>query len=61
VHVDDAARILLEAPPGAANVCAETVTVGQVAALARGEDVAQAPPPRWRYTSDFDYRHRLLP
>ena len=61
VHVDDAARILLDAPPGAANVVADTVTVGQVAALARGEDLARAPVPRWRYTSDFDYEHRLLP
>jgi UDP-glucuronate decarboxylase len=59
VHVDDAARILLEAGPGAGNVVAETVTVGQVAALARGEDLASAPAPRWTYTSDFDYEHRL--
>ena len=32
VHVEDAARILLEAGPGVANVVAETVTVGDVAA-----------------------------
>jgi len=60
VHVEDAARILLEAPPGPHNVCAETVTVGQVAALARGEDPASAPGPRWRYASAFHYEHRLL-
>ena len=61
VHVDDAARILLEAGPGAHNVVSETVTVGQVAALARGEDVAAAAAPRWTYTSDLGYEHRLLP
>jgi nucleoside-diphosphate-sugar epimerase len=59
VHVDDAARILLEAGPGAGNVVSDTVTVGQVAALARGEDLASAPPPAWTYASDFDYEHRL--
>ena len=61
VHVDDAARILLEAPraPGveAANVAAETVTVADVAALTRGEE------PRggaaWTVASPFSYRHRL--
>jgi UDP-glucose 4-epimerase len=36
VHVDDVARILLEAPGGVANVAAETVTVADVAGLARG-------------------------
>src|SRR3954453_23553779 len=60
VHVDDAARILLEASEPVANVVAETVTVGQVAALARGEDPAQAPAPGWRYTSPFRYEHRLV-
>jgi nucleoside-diphosphate-sugar epimerase len=60
VHVEDAARILLEAGPGTENVCAETMTVGQVAALARGEDPAGAPQPRWRYTSPFAYEHRLV-
>jgi UDP-glucose 4-epimerase len=61
VHVDDVARILLGSPgePGVsrANVAAETVTVGDVAALARGE------PPTggamWSVVSTFDYRHRL--
>ena len=61
VHVDDAARILLESPsaPGvsAANVAAETATVADVAALARGEE-----PPggaSWTVRSPFEYRHRL--
>jgi nucleoside-diphosphate-sugar epimerase len=58
VHVDDAARILLDSPQEAVeNVAAETVTVGDVAALARGEH-----PPggaRCRFVSPFDYRHRL--
>jgi nucleoside-diphosphate-sugar epimerase len=61
VHVDDAARILLEAGPGTENVCAETLTVGQVAAIARAEDPGAAPAPRWRYSSELDYEHRLLP
>jgi nucleoside-diphosphate-sugar epimerase len=58
VHVADAARILLDAPREAVeNVAAETVTVGAVAALARGEE-----PPAgagWTFTSPFEYRHRL--
>jgi UDP-glucose 4-epimerase len=57
VHVDDAAQILLEATPGTANVAAETVTVADVAALARGEQ------PRGhstvRFVSQFSYVHRL--
>ena len=61
VHVDDVARILLGSPgePGVsrANVAAETVTVADVAALARSE------PPRggaaWSVVSPFEYRHRL--
>ena len=61
VHVDDVARILLSSPgePGVsrANVAAETVTVADVAALARSE-------PRrggaaWSVVSPFEYRHRL--
>jgi nucleoside-diphosphate-sugar epimerase len=61
VHVEDAARILLGAPsePGisAANVAAETVTVRDVARLARG-----APPedePGWTVSSPFTYRQAL--
>jgi nucleoside-diphosphate-sugar epimerase len=57
-HVEDAARILLEAPlRGPANVAAETVTVADVAALARGG--AQAGEPAWSVESPFSYRHRL--
>jgi nucleoside-diphosphate-sugar epimerase len=59
VHVEDAARILLDADERAANVAAETVTVGQVAALARGEDPAPAPRPRCRFVSPFRYDHDL--
>jgi nucleoside-diphosphate-sugar epimerase len=61
VHVDDVARILLDSPsePGIsrANVAAETVTVGDVAALARGEK----PPGGATHTfeSPFAYRHLL--
>ena len=58
VHVEDAARILLDALPGSIeNVAAETVTVGDVAALACGE----RPPSgaRCRFLSPFEYRRRL--
>ena len=61
VHVEDAGRILLAAPaePGisAANVAAETVTVRDVARLARGD-----PPddePAFEVASPFTYRHAL--
>jgi nucleoside-diphosphate-sugar epimerase len=57
VHVADAARILLEAGAGVANVVAETVTVGDVAALVRGE--AATGTPTCTYASPFDYRHRV--
>jgi UDP-glucose 4-epimerase len=61
VHVEDAARILLEAPwePGvaAANVAADTVTVADVAALARGEPAAGRAGAT--FASPFSYRHRL--
>ncbi len=61
VHVEDVARIMLASPAGPgvgrANVAAETVTVADVAALARGE------PPEggttWRVASPFEYRHRV--
>jgi nucleoside-diphosphate-sugar epimerase len=61
VHVEDAARALLHSPhrPGisVANVAAESITVGGVAALARGE----APPerPACNFQTPFRYRHRL--
>ena len=54
VHVDDAARILLEAPAGPANVAAETITVADVARLARGEPRRtgrRSPSPRRSRTS----------
>jgi nucleoside-diphosphate-sugar epimerase len=57
VHVEDAARILLEAGPGVANVVAETLTVGDVAALVRGE--AATGTPTCTYASPFEYRHRV--
>jgi len=57
VHVDDAAKILLDAPTGPANVAAETVTVADVAALARGKE----PPGGATHTfaSPFTYEHSL--
>jgi UDP-glucose 4-epimerase len=57
VHVADAARILLEAKPGAENVAAETVTVADVAALARGEEPAGGA--AYTIASPFQYEHRL--
>jgi nucleoside-diphosphate-sugar epimerase len=61
VHVDDVARIMLGAPaePGvnAANVAAESLTVGDVAALARGEQPTGTP--SCTYETPFSYRHRL--
>jgi UDP-glucose 4-epimerase len=57
VHVDDAARILLAATPGIENVVAETVTVADVAALARGD--APAGEPVFTVASRFSYEHRL--
>ena len=61
VHVADAAQAMLESPrePGvsAANVAAETVTVGDVAALARGEQPNGEP--SCGFESPFDYRHAL--
>ncbi len=61
VHVADAARILLDAPaaPGisAENVAGDTLTVAEVAALARGE--APPDPPAWTFASPFAYRHRV--
>ena len=61
VHVEDLARILLAVPsePGisAANVAAETVTVRDVARLARGERPEDTP--EWTVASPFSYRHKL--
>ena len=61
VHVEDVARILLEAPSksgiSAANVAAETVTVRDVARLARGEPAEDVP--AWTVASPFSYRHTV--
>jgi len=61
VHVADAARILLDAPrlPGieVANVAAETISVADVAALARGEE--RVTPAAWELATPFTYRHRV--
>jgi nucleoside-diphosphate-sugar epimerase len=61
VHVADVARILLESPGGGgvtfANVAAETVTVGDIAALARGEEPTGRP--AFTFSSPFRYDHRL--
>ncbi len=57
VHVDDVAKIMLDAPPGAANVAAETVTVADVAALARGEEPSGGA--THTFASPFEYEHAL--
>ena len=57
VHVDDAARILLAAEPGATNVAAETITVADVARLARGE--SRRDEPAFSVASPYSYRHRV--
>ena len=55
VHVGDVARILLEADDEAANVAAETITVGDVAALAQGREPAGGA--TWTVASPFRYEH----
>ncbi|HEX8083636.1 MAG TPA: NAD(P)-dependent oxidoreductase [Solirubrobacteraceae bacterium] len=57
VHVDDVARILLEGPEGAHNVAAETITVGDVAALAEGREPEGGA--AWTVESPFEYRHSV--
>ena len=57
VHVDDVAKIMLAAPAGAANVAAETVTVADVAARARGEEPSGGA--THTFASPFDYEHSL--
>jgi nucleoside-diphosphate-sugar epimerase len=57
VHVEDVARALLEARPGPSNVAAETITVADVARLARGEE--RRDEPAFRVVSPYDYRHRV--
>ncbi|MBD0317084.1 MAG: NAD(P)-dependent oxidoreductase [Thermoleophilia bacterium] len=57
VHVEDVARVMLEAPPGAHNVAAEAVTVADVAALAEGRAAVREPAAS--FPSPFAYRHRV--
>jgi nucleoside-diphosphate-sugar epimerase len=58
VHVEDVARIMLDGPPpGPSNVAAETVTVADVAALARREEPAGGA--AWTVVSQFEYRQPL--
>ncbi|MDQ5808511.1 MAG: NAD-dependent epimerase/dehydratase family protein [Actinomycetota bacterium] len=57
VHVDDVARIVLEAPAGPANVAAETISVGDVAALAEGREPSGEA--AWTVESPFSYRHSV--
>jgi nucleoside-diphosphate-sugar epimerase len=61
VHVDDVARIMLDQPVGpgisAANVAAETVTVADVAALARGEQPSGGA--GHTFSTPFEYEHTL--
>jgi len=61
VHVEDVARILLATPSSAdsstANVAAETITVRDVARLARGGQAEDAP--AWTVASPFSYGHGL--
>jgi nucleoside-diphosphate-sugar epimerase len=57
VHVEDAARALLDARPGPTNVAAETITVADVARLARGEE--RRDEPAFAVTSPYEYRHTV--
>ena len=61
VHVADAARAMLESPSGpgvsAANVAAESVTVGDIAALVKGEQANGVP--SCSFKTPFEYDHRL--
>jgi UDP-glucose 4-epimerase len=57
VHVDDVARIMLEAPAGVANVAAETVTVSDTAALA--QDRPSQGRAAFEVHSPFTYEHSL--
>ena len=60
VHVADVARIFHDCRPTgieAANVAAETITVGDVAALARGERPTGAA--TWTVDSPFTYEHSV--
>jgi nucleoside-diphosphate-sugar epimerase len=60
-HVEDVARILLGAPHGsgvsASNVASESISVGDLARLARGEEWSGTI--ACRYTTPFQYDHRV--
>ena len=57
VHVEDAARIFYEAGDEVAHVAAETITVGDVAALAEGR--AASGGATWSVESPFEYHHTV--
>jgi nucleoside-diphosphate-sugar epimerase len=60
VHVADAARLRLQARPSgveAQNVVAETISVGDVAALAEGREPAGDA--GWTFSSPYAYEHRV--
>jgi nucleoside-diphosphate-sugar epimerase len=57
-HVEDAARILLDAPlDGPVNVAAESVTVADLAALAQGREPTGGA--SCTFATPFEYRHRV--
>jgi nucleoside-diphosphate-sugar epimerase len=57
-HVEDAARILLDAPlTGPVNVAAEAVTVADLAALAEGREPAGGA--SCSFVTPFEYQHRV--
>ncbi|HEX8205273.1 MAG TPA: NAD(P)-dependent oxidoreductase [Solirubrobacteraceae bacterium] len=57
VHVDDVARILLAAEPGAFNVAAETISVADVAALAEAREPSGET--AWTVESPFAYERTV--
>jgi nucleoside-diphosphate-sugar epimerase len=57
VHVEDAAHALLDARPGPSNVAAETITVADVARLARGEE--REDEPAFTVVSPYEYRYSV--
>ncbi len=59
VHVEDAARIVLDAPPGIHNVAAEALTVADVAAIVSRRALTGTP--ERTFPSPFTYRRRLAP
>lgn len=57
VHVEDAARALLETVPGPSNVAAETITVSDVARLAGGD--GRRDEPAFTVSSPYRYEHSV--